>query len=269
MSDTSFDEPEEKGSSPDNSTNQLNVWHGFQSVVITALIIATVLTMWTPSNLFSNRSLEEMVGRIQSRQTPIQNWPTITPAPRPRIGIVAGHFGYDPGAVCPDGLKEVEVNLRIASLVQQNLDKEGFSVDLLQEFDERLSQYQALALLSIHNDTCDYINDEATGFKVAAAIGNPNKERAARLAACIKKEYEAATNLPFRKNQVTDDMRFYHTFEEIHSNTPAAIIETGFLNLDRQFLLEHTDIVARGISDGILCYLYNESAPVGEFLPTE
>lgn len=267
MSENPFDESNDAPIQTNRSGNQLNIWKGFQSVITIAVIVATLLTMWTPSNIFSNQSFDEMVSRIQARQTPIQSWPTITPAPRPKIGIVAGHFGNDSGAVCPDGLKEVEVNLRIASMVQQNLDKEGFSVDVFQEFDKRLIQYQGLALVSIHNDSCVYINDESTGFKVAAAIGNSKEERAARLAACLKKKYEEVTNLSFRKNQVTDDMRNYHTFDEVNINTPAAIIETGFLNLDRQFLLDHTDLVAKGISDGILCYLFNESAPVEEFLP--
>jgi N-acetylmuramoyl-L-alanine amidase len=53
-------------------------------------------------------------------------------------------------------------------------------------------------------------------------------------------------------------MTQYHTFNEINSNTPAAIIETGFLNLDRQFLTEQTDRVAQGIVDGITCYLNDE-----------
>jgi len=41
----------------------------------------------------------------------------------------------------------------------------------------------------------------------------------------------------------------------------AAIIETGFLNLDRDFLTQQPDLAAKGISDGILCYLRNEDIP--------
>jgi N-acetylmuramoyl-L-alanine amidase len=70
------------------------------------------------------------------------SWPTITPGPKPRIGIVAGHWGNDSGAVCADGLTEEKVNLRIATLVQQYLIAEGYEVDLLQEFDKR---YAALS----------------------------------------------------------------------------------------------------------------------------
>jgi hypothetical protein len=64
--------------------------------------------------------------------------------PQLRIGIVAGHSGNDSGAVCYDGnnnvtLTEVDVNLKIAAIVQQQLTQKGFQVDLLREFDTRLN----------------------------------------------------------------------------------------------------------------------------------
>jgi N-acetylmuramoyl-L-alanine amidase len=39
----------------------------------------------------------------------------------------------------------------------------------------------------------------------------------------------------------------------------AAIIETGFLNLDREILTKHTDQVAEGVVEGILCFTNNEN----------
>jgi hypothetical protein len=75
------------------------------------------------------------------------------------IGIVVGHWNdatKDPGAVCPDGLTEFQVNQDIATRVEQNLVEQGFDVDLLREFDDRLAGYRALALISIHADSCDY-----------------------------------------------------------------------------------------------------------------
>jgi N-acetylmuramoyl-L-alanine amidase len=53
-------------------------------------------------------------------------------------------------------------------------------------------------------------------------------------------------------------MTSYHAFDEIDQNTNAVIIEVGFLNLDRQILTKGQDQIARGISDGILCYIRNE-----------
>ncbi len=60
--------------------------------------------------------------------------------------------------------------LKIASLVRQKLEAYGYNIDLLQEYDSRLEGYNAAVLLSIHADTCKYIDDQATGFKVAASI---------------------------------------------------------------------------------------------------
>jgi N-acetylmuramoyl-L-alanine amidase len=54
-------------------------------------------------------------------------------------------------------------------------------------------------------------------------------------------------------------MTSYHAFDEIDENTSAAIVEVGFLNLDRVLLTQHPDRVAKGITDGILCYLNNEN----------
>lgn len=185
---------------------------------------------------------------------------TTIPTPKAlRIGIIAGHWQNDSGAVCPDGLTEGTINLRIATLVRQNLEENNnFDVDLLSEFDQRLFQYQAIALVSIHADGCDYINDEATGFKVSAAMSSSHPEKANRLATCLVNRYQSATGLSFHHNTITADMTSYHAFDEVDANTPVVIIETGYLYLDRELLTDHPDIVAEGITNGILCYVRNE-----------
>jgi N-acetylmuramoyl-L-alanine amidase len=53
-------------------------------------------------------------------------------------------------------------------------------------------------------------------------------------------------------------MTQYHTFYEIAPTTPGAIIEIGFLNLDRALLTEEPERVATGVATGILCYLRDE-----------
>jgi N-acetylmuramoyl-L-alanine amidase len=174
------------------------------------------------------------------------------------VGIVAGHWKNDSGAVCPDGLTEAAINLEIAARVQKQLVEAGYEVDLLSEFDPRLNGYQAAALVSIHNDSCQYINDEATGYKVASAMATHRPEQAATLTACLRQRYGAATSLPLHSTSVTMDMTSYHAFGEIHEMTPAAIIETGFLNRDREILTQRPDVVAFGVATGILCYLKNE-----------
>lgn len=252
--------PEAKSEIPEKTTSSkgFSVLHAVQNLVLTAVVVATLLTLWTPGNLFSNKLLRQMLAEIESRNTPISSVPTFTPSSRPRIGIVAGHWGNDSGAVCENGTTEVDVNLRIATLVRQYLIDEGYEVDLLKEYDERLNLYSAVALVSIHNDTCQFVDENATGFKVAAAVSNAYPEKANKLTECLIDRYAAATNLPFHYNTITDDMTYYHAFSEINSNTIAAIIETGFLNLDYKLLTENPELVARGVADGILCYVRNE-----------
>jgi len=149
--------------------------------------------------------------------------------------------------------------------VEQNLVDKGFDVDLLREFDPELQGYRSLAIVSIHADSCQYVNDNATGFKIAAALSNQYPERATRLTACIKDRYSKATGLNFHPSTVTNDMSSYHAFDEIDgNNTNAVIIEVGFLNLDRQILTKGQDQIANGISDGILCYIRNEDISTAE-----
>jgi N-acetylmuramoyl-L-alanine amidase len=222
-----------------------------------AIVLATLFTAWTPGESSQTPSWE--ISQIAPLPTPLPPLvPTSTPHLRPLIGIVSGHWGNDSGAICADGLKEADVNQNIAAQVQKKLVEKGFDVDLLKEFDPRLRGYKALALVSIHADSCAYINEQATGYKVAAALASPDREKATRLTACLRARYGQASGLDLHSTSVTTDMTNYHAFDEIDPETPAAIIETGFLNLDRQFLVENSNVAADGIVNGILCFINNE-----------
>ncbi len=83
-------------------------------------------------------------------------------------------------------------------------------------------------------------------------------EQTARLTNCLRSRYATATGLQFHSGSVTGDMTNYHAFSEINPDTPAAIIETGFMNLDREILTQHADLIADGITSGILCFVRNE-----------
>lgn len=226
-----------------------------------AIVLATLFTAWTPgrpNTLFPSAPQASISQMLQPSPTFVPGAPTETLANPNLIGIVAGHWKNDSGAVCADGLKEADINLNIASQVQKILSDNGYQVVLLHEFDSRLDGFQAAALVSIHNDSCDFVNNEATGFKVAGAFVTYHPERTGQLVACLRARYGAITGLPIHSTSITADMSSYHAFSEINENTPAAIIETGFMNLDRVFLTEHTDKVAEGVASGILCYLRNE-----------
>ncbi|MEZ4515422.1 MAG: N-acetylmuramoyl-L-alanine amidase [Chloroflexota bacterium] len=141
-----------------------------------------------------------------------------------RFGIISGHKNFDSGAVCDDGLTEAEVNESIAIRVIAALQAAGVPADLLDEFDPRLEGYVATGLVSIHADSCDYINDLATGFKIAGSSFTDSSQ----LSICIEGEYQAATQLPYHANTITPHMTDYHAFREIARGVPAIIIETGF-----------------------------------------
>lgn len=227
-----------------------------------AVFLATLFTAWTPNSLFTS-NLQQQLRLILTPQ-PGANPGALTPQPQLRIGIVAGHNGNDSGAVCTDDdgqvtMTEADVNLEIAMMVRDSLAGQGFQVDLLNEFDTRLNGYRAVALVSIHNDSCEYVNDQATGFKVAASLDTRDVNRAQRLTACLTDRYQQVTGLTYHAGSITADMREYHAFSEIDPNTITAIIETGFLNLDREILTNETDRVAEGVFQGILCFIKNES----------
>jgi N-acetylmuramoyl-L-alanine amidase len=237
-----------------------------------AILLATLFTA-LPSRGLVAGDFYERLSMILTPRSP--EGETSNLQPQLRIGIVAGHSGNDSGAVCVDGngnvtLTEADVNLKIAALVQEQLTEKGYQVDLMREFDTRLNGYRALAIVSIHNDSCDYINNEATGFKVAAALNTYDLNRANRLTACLVNRYARATSLTFHAGSITSDMREYHAFREIDPSTVAAIIETGFLNLDREILTKHTDRIADGVVEGILCFANNENiepTPVPNMTP--
>lgn len=230
-------------------------------VVGVALILATLFTAWQPGQnplAFVGSDPTPTVALLPVRTPLPPGQPTPTLRNPNLVGVVAGHWKNDSGAVCPDGLREVDLNLEIATRVQKLLADKGYNVELLSEFDSRLTNYEAAALVSIHNDSCQYVDEQASGFKVASAMGTLDKNLPARLTACLRARYGALTGLPLHSTSVTLDMTSYHAFGEISANTPAAIIETGFMNRDREFLTTKIDVVSEGVANGILCYLRNE-----------
>lgn len=195
---------------------------------------------------------------------------TFTPTPTiPQIAIVAGHWAqeagdgvptiHDSGAVCADGLREVDITKSVADKTLAILHTRGYHVILLQEFDplyDKEPKFAPKSFLSIHADSCllgaDYAF--ATGYKIAHAEPSDNAEEDSRLVTCLTRSYDkvaAKYDKPFNVNTITRDMTEYHAFRKIDRNTPAAIIELGFLGYDREFLVDHQDEMAQGLAKGI------------------
>jgi len=227
------------------------------------LIAAGVVLFATlVSIVFVARRPPEVVAMVPAPiQTLIQlptATPTITPTPvPPPIALLAGHSGgADTGAICPDGLREVDITTDVAARAKVILESRGYRVDILAEFDQRLSatrrDYSPRAFLAIHVDSCIYY---ASGYKVARAEFSANPEEDDRLTHCVSTAYAAATQLPFHAGSITRDMTHYHALNEIDAQTPAAIIELGFLGSEHDLLKNKRDVLATGISDGIDSFL--------------
>jgi len=234
----------------------------FIVVIVAAGLTATIFTWWTPSQFISRDVQEGLSVAVATSQVTVV--PTGLPTPNwlRKVGIVAGHRGPqgDPGAVCPDGLTEASINFAVAQLVVRDLRGRGYSVDLLDEFDPRLDNYQAAALVSIHSNTCQDFGEVVSGYLISAAASRVTaRGNDELLVNCISQAYGQATGLQ-RRDGVTVDMSDYHTFREINAVTPAAIIELGFLLADRPILTGQQDAMAQAIADGILCFLEPGSA---------
>ena len=188
--------------------------------------------------------------------------PTVTPTPLPPlIALLAGHSGgIDTGAVCPDGLREVDITKDVAARAKTMLDARGYRVDILAEFDKRLDaskrDYAPQAFLAIHVDSCVYY---ASGYKVARADNSVVPQVDDRLVQCVTSTYGAATQLSLHPGSITTDMTHYHALEEINPQTPGAIIELGFLGSDKSILVNKRDVLALGIADGIDEFLRGSS----------
>jgi len=244
---------------------------GSQIVILAAIGFVGALLLFVITGAAANRTIDRpvIVESSQAGFTPeaalaapvfsatATPRPTIQRPSGPYVGIVAGHWGNDSGAVCPDGVTEQQVNLEIAKRVAELLRKRGVWVDLLQEFDSRLNGFSGDVLVSIHADSCDPIDADppATGFKVARSQASQIPTIADKLVDCLHTEYQKATGMDFHENSITRDMTSYHSFQEIDPNTPAAIIETGFLHLDYDMIVKQPELPAEGITNGILCFL--------------
>jgi N-acetylmuramoyl-L-alanine amidase len=250
--------PESAPSKIPNPTSGKTFFY-LQVILGVAFLLATLFASFPPpTGILPEKKLILVGDVVGSEVTPpgSEGQPTVQPVLR--IGLLAGHSGGDdPGAVCPDalgGIKEVDINSSVAARVLEMLNNAGYEADIYSEWDPRLYGLQALAFVAIHTDSCEYVNPEATGFKVAPSSLN---QQSTRLESCLQDRYARSTGMGLHPG-VTGDMTEYHAFRDISEKTPATIIELGFLNLDHDKLQNNQNEIAQGITDGILCFLRNE-----------
>ncbi|MBI5961014.1 MAG: N-acetylmuramoyl-L-alanine amidase [Chloroflexi bacterium] len=271
--------PRARSQPPRPSSSGLpNWWIALRTVVVvtlTAVLVSTIFSLWTRPTFFTDE-FRAGLNQVQATQHVI----SIQPSPLPtetreiRIGVIAGHsgtpqdpnFDFDPGAVCDDGLTELSINESVARGVVAALRREGYTVDLLQEFDPILANYDADVLVSIHTNDCRDYGEGGSGYAVAAALARQStRGKDEYLLNCLITQYGATTALPHHSG-LTYDMTEYHNFDEVSQDTPTAIIELGFMRLNREILTQRQDLVAQGVSNGIRCFLHPEL--YGQITPT-
>ncbi|MDE2858940.1 MAG: N-acetylmuramoyl-L-alanine amidase [Chloroflexota bacterium] len=230
-------------------------------VGISAGLVATVLTWFTDPQFLNPAVVKglQLNAPMLMADTGATPTPVATPNWHYRIGIISGHRGQDSGAVCEDEygypvLQEVDINFSVAQRVVAKLKAENFTVDLLDENDPRLDNYQGVALVSIHANTCYDFGEFVSGYIVAKAEARPDFGNDSTLRECVALNFGALVPLE-RSFVLTLDMTDYHVFRKIHPLTPAVIIEMGYMLADREVLETEPELLAQAITNGVYCYL--------------
>lgn len=249
-------------------------------VVVSTALVATLLMFFVNPEYVNPavvqglqlESDEITAGVSAERPTPVR-----TPHWLRRIGIVSGHRGKsdsgarDPGAICQDEygnsiLEEADINFEVAKRVVASLEGMNYAVEMLDEFDPRLNNYRAEALVSIHANTCYDFGEYVSGYIVAISEARPEFGADAFLRECIAENFGARVPLE-RSYNLTADMTDNHTWRKIHPLTPGMILEMGYMLADQAVLTEDPDLLARAIVDGILCFMENVNQPTSQREP--
>lgn len=175
----------------------------------------------------------------------------------------AGHMGvtYDPGCLSLiEGINEADCNYKITCLVKQRLQEKGVNVIITRNsIDTKLSLNDRIRLanantsnmyVSIHCNNTD--NNETSANGSLIIVNKNNNSVSKQYATTILNSMCESTKM-VNRGIVEED--FYIR----HINTPSMIIETGFMNNrhDLDMIVNHTEIIADGIANGIIEVLEN------------
>ena len=186
-----------------------------------------------------------------------------------RVGIQIGHLNttdvpaeygtriLQQTGASVEGITEVDVTTPIAERMAALLRAQGIAVDILPTTVPE--GYLADVFIALHAD--DDGTGELSGFKMAHSTRRGPYEDA--LMATVKDAYAAATGLDYDASHVSRNMLGYYAFNwgrYQHATspfTPSTIIELGFLSNDddRSFMIDHADVVAGALVNGILAFL--------------
>ena len=186
------------------------------------------------------------------------------------IVVDAGHGGVDPGKVGVNNVLEKDINLRIASLLKEKLEAEGFTVVMTRDSDaglynegdsnkkisdmkkrcEIISESECLLTVSIHQNS---YHEEAVSGPQVFYFSNSGKGE--ELARAIQQSLVENLSPPKVRTEKPNDS--YYLLKNVAC--PVVIVECGFLsNWNEATLLcdeVYQEKIADAVCKGILDYM--------------
>ena len=190
------------------------------------------------------------------------------------IVIDAGHGGNDPGKIGCGGVLEKDINLSIALLLKESLEKENLNIILTRETDRNLAPERSsnqkradmqnrceiiqnanpIFTISIHQNS--YPSPEVAGAQV---FYYTNSTEGCALAATLQSALKDGLNPENHRQPKANDN--YYLLKK--TPTPTVIVECGFLSNPSEAALlatnEYQQKVVDAISTGILTYLQDNN----------
>ncbi len=205
---------------------------------------------------------------MKSREDSLQPAVSFLSASDRVIVIDPGHGGFDSGALSPSGLREDELNLKVARKLKKLLTDKKSKVILTRENqhgtasnksadmkkrEEIIRQSNADIVLSIHMN--HFSKSQYFGAQTFYMTGS---EEGKRLAKCIQgRMVEDLIEGNHRVEKAVDNLRILKA-----SPAPSVLVECGFLSNAREEALlkteEYQEKIAWSIYSGILNYFSEE-----------
>lgn len=177
----------------------------------------------------------------------------------PVVIIDPGHGGADEGCA-REGIKEKDINLSIAKLVQGKLEAQGFQVLMVRDDDSYIAKEDRVIYangstadiyVSIHQNASEDVS--VSGMEVWYEEDGSRDNK--RLAQLINQQTIQSTGATER--ELRGDADFHVTGE---TTMPACLIETGFLSNAEErgnlITAEYQEKLAEGIARGIELYFH-------------
>lgn len=181
-----------------------------------------------------------------------------------KVVVDPGHGGIDSGKTGVNGSKEKEINLKIAIEIKNMLEKEGVSIVMTREGDERLAGTQREDLreraalmdrekpvlaVSIHQNS--YQDEAVSGAQVFYHSGSGQGEAAARMIQDALNELQPDNTKKIRSNDT------YYILK--NTEVPVVIAECGFLSnpeeAERLSRESWQREIAGAVAEGVMQYI--------------